>query len=140
MNPKAPANLDPKLKETYERVMGTSFAPATLSPVPAQQRPIQTTVVQEPETPIAPIAPQPVMPTPLPPINVANPASEMVQSPQMPKTGDPFKEVAPPPATVIMKGNAPKKKNFLMPVLLGVGGLLFFVAYAVIWAKVFGMF
>ena len=137
MNPKAPANLDPKLKETYERVMGTSFAPATPSPAPAQPRPVQTTVVQEPE---APIAAGPIMPTPLPPINVAGPDSNMVQSPQMPKTGDPFKEAVPPPATVLMQGATPKKKNFLMPVLLGIGGLIFFVAYAVIWAKVFGMF
>lgn len=137
MNPKGTANLDPKLKETYERVMGTSFAPATPSTPPAQPRPIQTTVVQEPE---APAAVQPMMQTPLPPIDVANPISEMVQSPQMPKTGDAFKETMPAPATVTMQGVTPKKKNFLMPVLLGIGGLIFFVAYAVIWAKVFGMF
>ena len=138
MNPKVPANLDPKLKETYERVMGTSFAPATPSTPPAQPRPIQTTVVQEPEDPIAAA---PVMQeAPLPPINVADPSSEMVQSPQMPKTDNHFQETVPPPTTVLMQGATPKKKNFLIPVLLGVGGLIFFVAYAVIWAKVFGMF
>ena len=138
MNSKIPANLDPKLKESYERVMGTSFAPATPSPEPTPQ-PVQTTVVQEPETPIAP---QPVIQVPLPPIDVANPIPEpeMVQSPQMPTTGDPFKEVVSPPATVTMKATPKKKKKILMPVLLGVGGLIFFVAYAIIWAKVFGMF
>jgi hypothetical protein len=134
MNPKTPANLDPKLKETYERVMGTSFASAT--PPPAQPRPVQTTVVQEPQPPIAA---QPVTPPP-PPIDVANPASEMVSSPQTPKIGDPFKETVPPPATVVMKGNNAKKKNILLPVLLVVGGLIFFIAYGVIWAKVFGLF
>jgi hypothetical protein len=137
MNSKMPANLDPKLKETYERVMGTSFAPAASPPAPVQQHPVQTTVVQEPEAPVATV---PVMPASLPPIDVANSAPEMVQSPQMPKTGDPFKEAVSPPTTVIMQGVTPKKKNFLMPVLLGIGGLIFFVAYAVIWAKVFGMF
>jgi len=136
MNPKTPANLDPKLKETYERVMGTSFTPAT--PPPTQTHPIQTTVVQESQPQIAA---QPVMPTPLPPINVANPAQEMVQSPQMPRIGDPFTETAPPPATVIMRSaTTTKKKNMLMPILLMIGGLIFFVAYGVIWAKVFGLF
>jgi hypothetical protein len=135
MNPKAPANLDPKLKETYERVMGTSFAPAT--PAQPQPRPVQTTVVQEPESPTMP---QPTMPMQLPPLDVANPTPEMVQSPQMPTTGDPFKPAEVPPANVIMKETASKKKSFLMPALLMIGGLIFFVAYAVIWAKVFGLF
>jgi hypothetical protein len=134
MNPKAPGNLDPKLKETYERVMGTSFGSAT--PAPAQKRTVQTTVVQEPQ---ASITPQPVATVP-PPIDVANPLPEMVSSPQTPK-GDPFKETVPPPTTVIMKGNATqKKKNILLPVFLVIGGLIFFVAYAVFWAKVFGLF
>jgi hypothetical protein len=135
MNPKAPANLDPKLKETYERVMGTSFAPTT--PPPTQTRPVQTTVVQEPQPPI--IAQQ-VMPVQQQPIDMANPDPEMVSSPQMPKIGDPFKEAMPPPTNVMMKANTLKKNNFLMPVLLVIGGLIFFVAYAVIWAKVFGLF
>jgi hypothetical protein len=135
MNPKAPANLDPKLKETYERVMGTSFAPTA---APTQPRPVQTTVVQEPESATLP---QPAIPAQLLPIDVANPAGpEMVQSPQMPTTGDPFKTAEVPPANVMMKGTTAKKKNFLMPVLLMVGGLIFFIAYAVIWAKVFGLF
>jgi hypothetical protein len=134
MNPKAPANLDPKLKETYERVMGTSF---TLGASPSTQtRPVQTTVIQEPQPPVTAQQAMPVQQ----PIDVANPDPEMVSSPQMPKIGDPFKEAVPPPANVMMKGNTLKKNNFLMPVLLVVGGLVFFVAYAVIWAKVFGLF
>ncbi len=136
MNPKMPSDLDPKLKETYERVMGTSFAPATPSPQP---RPVQTTVVQEPQ-PIAAAQPMAVAPPSLPPIDVANPAPEMVPSPQTPKSGDPFKGFEPPPATVIMKETTTKKKSLLMPILLMVGGLIFFIAYGVIWAKVFGLF
>jgi hypothetical protein len=132
MNSKIPANLDPKLKETYERVMGTSFTPTT---PPAQTRPVQTTVVQEPQSPIAA---QPVTSISQP-IDVANPDPEMVSSPQMPKIGDPFKETESPPANIIPKGTTLKKKSFT-PVLLVVGGLIFFVAYAVIWAKVFGLF
>ena len=136
MNPKAPSNLDPKLKETYERVMGTSFVSTT---PPTQMRPVQTTVAEESQ---APIAPEPIAADP-PLVDVANPTQEMVQSPQMPKIGEPFKEtVFAPAATVTMKDKTSiyKKKNILQPVLWVVGGLIFFVAYAVIWAKVFKLF
>jgi len=138
MNPKGPADLDPKLKETYERVMGTSFTPTV--PPSTQTRPVQTTVVQNPQEPVTT---QPVMPIPQP-IDMAASASEMVPSPQMPKIGDAFKETESPPANVLVNGptttTTTKKKRSLIPVLLLVGGLIFFVAYAVIWAKVFGLF
>ena len=139
MNNKMPANLDPKLKETYERVMGTSFSPTTTPSTAEQPRPVQATVVQEPE---APIAPQPITPTPLPPIDVANPVpvSGMVQSPQMPQTNNTFQPTVTSTPSAILQAKPTKKHNFLMPVLLSVVGLIFFIAYAVIWAKVFGMF
>jgi hypothetical protein len=132
MNPKGPADLDPKLKETYERVMGTSFTPAT--PL-AQTRPVQTTVVQDPQSPVTTQPPQP--------INAATSAPEMVSSPQMPKMGESFKGSEESPANVLINGSTAiktPKKSSLTPVLFIIGGLIFFVAYAVIWAKVFGLF
>jgi len=139
MNPKIPDNLDPKLKETYERVMGTSLNPAT--PPLTQPRPVQTTVVQEPQ-PVATVIPQPVSPTPAappPPINAANP-TPIPQPLQMSKDNDAAKKAALlSAANTIIKGNktTSKKINFLKPLLLIVGGFIFFVAYALIWAKIF---
>jgi hypothetical protein len=137
MNPKTVNDLDPKLKETYERVMGTSFTPAA-APA-AQSRPVQTTVVEQPV--VEPAAQVPVQPLPpLPQQLASNPMQEMVQSPQMTKM-PPFQVTAVPPASVmIQNATTTKKKSFLKPALLIIGGIIFFIAYGVIWAKVFGLF
>jgi len=135
MNPKSINDLDPKLKETYERVMGTSFSPAdpAPTPTPVQERPIQTTVTEQPPLGNA-FEPVPPMPQ-QPPIG---PAPEMLPPLQGP---NPFQEVQAPPAMVLVNGaTVTKKKNILKPVLLIVGGVVFFIAYGVIWAKVFGLF
>jgi hypothetical protein len=141
MNPKTVNDLDPKLKETYERVMGTSFSPsANPIPAPVMQRPIQTTVVEQP---VAEQSPQAVV-QPLPPLPqqpAANPMQEMVPSPQMTKMPTTFQATAMPPANVLIKNaTTTKKKNFLKPVLFTVGGIIFFIVYGVVWAKVFGLF
>jgi hypothetical protein len=134
MNPKSVNDLDPKLKETYERVMGTSFAPASPNPAPVQTYPVQTTVAeQNPVSNFSPMPPSPQQPS-------IEPAPEMppLQVPQIP---NPFQEVQAPPATVLVNGaTITKKKSILKPLLLIVGGIIFFVAYGVIWAKVFGLF
>ncbi|MBI5045241.1 MAG: hypothetical protein HZC02_04905 [Candidatus Levybacteria bacterium] len=67
MDPKTPSNLDPKLKEVYDRVMGTSTSPAT-PPLAGNTPPVPT---QAPPTPIQNTspAPQPAMTSPsLPPL------------------------------------------------------------------------
>src|ERR1035437_9385683 len=51
MNPKSVNDLDPKLKETYERVMGTSLGASATTPSPA---PVMTTQV-------TPTEPQPTI-------------------------------------------------------------------------------
>jgi hypothetical protein len=134
MNPKNINDLDPKLKETYERVMGTSFAQTPTQAAPQPQQPLQT-VVEPTQPPLAAQMAQPVE-TPIS-------APEMVPSPQMTPVNPAFTQtVTPPPNVMVGDATAPaKKKNaFLMPVLFVVGGVIFFVAYAVIWAKVFGLF
>lgn len=137
MNPKGVNDLDPKLKETYERVMGTSLTPQqpagqanVLPPEPSSPQPVLKTETVQNETPTA---------------SAPLPEPEMVASPQVFKAGDPFKDIDPPPSEVITNNavvNTPKVKgkNKLMPVLLVVGGLVFFAIYAVVWAKVFGLF
>ncbi len=132
MNPKSINDLDPKLKETYERVMGTSFSPRSAPP----QRPLQTTVVQQTET----ISPQPLTPAQTIPQQPVASGPEMVASPQGPKMGDPFTEVEAPPATILIKATKTQKKLPLMPIFVFVGGVIFFIVYALVWAKVFGLF
>lgn len=130
MNPKTVNDLDPKLKETYERVMGTSFAPVS-STAPTQDRPIQTTVEQNEPSPLTPIPPQQP---------VAKPIPQMVASPQMTKPATPLPGIEIPSASVFKNTAVTKKKKSLKPVIFLIGGAIFFVAYAVIWLKIFGLF
>ncbi len=85
MDPKALASLDPKLRETYEKVMGTSTAPSTRASGPATTTPPPpvggTTAPAPKPTPIqsrpasTPPIPSPVS-SPLP--NIPPPASSPV--------------------------------------------------------------
>lgn len=49
MDQKAPANLDPKLKEAYERVMGMSATPAQPASTPPSQPAAQAAVQTQPQ-------------------------------------------------------------------------------------------
>lgn len=103
-------NLDPKLKEAYDRVMGTNFTPPTKPQAPQQGPLMQTQPVPESfnnkeDTPEFNPAP-------------AQPLSSFMQEEQNP---------------------AKKKMNFL-PILFVIGGIAFLAVYAVIWAKIFGLF
>lgn len=96
------SKLDPKLKEAYDRVMGTSITPPQ-PPKPEHQE------VQHEELPQH----QPTMAT-------VNPAPQNSSSP-----------------TSIHKAMGVKKKSGFSPLILALLGLLFFVAYSIIWVKVF---
>jgi hypothetical protein len=179
MNPKSTANLDPKLREAYERIMGTTVPqpqPKSSEPMQSVSAPTQApevkpvTPLQENKPPVNPepvvntapklevqeVAPEPIniqtppqeMP-PLPP-KEEHPLSEMVPSPQMSDLGnnkDPFVPNPTPQTTNVVNltnsqtSTTPHKgKSKLMPIILGFGGIGFFVVYAVIWAKVFSLF
>lgn len=151
MDPKT-ANLDPKLKEAYERIMGTAV-PAPLQKANQQTqnnpaaKPIESTPLQAPKLQVQEVAPEPLnmpMTEPPPPLSTQPevPLNEMVQSPQSPALNNakkPFSEPLPPPAD-ILNNDSPKKKSKIMPIFLTLGGLIFFVLYGVIWAKLFGLF
>lgn len=115
MDKTLPTNLDPKLKEVYERVMGTPTAksgviPPLPTPAPA--------AVQPPPKPQAPAPQTPVQPT-------------MMQA--TPNTSGPATSsttfVAQPPAT----------KPKISPVIIIVGGVAFFIAYVLFWLSFFGV-
>lgn len=97
------SKLDPKLKEAYDRVMGTSITP----PQPAKPN------VQESHS-VPPSAPHPTMTT-----------------------------VNPPPhqdeTSVVHKASGAKKKGGISPLVLALAGLIFFIAYGVIWVKIFNL-
>lgn len=114
MNPKTPQDLDPKLKEAYDRVMGGNFSPGAVPKAPevsqAQgQTPVQNPAFSNPaptSTPLTPSAPTPT-------VNVPSPSSS--------------------PVSV-------KKKLKISPIIFLVVGLAFFAVYAVVWAKLFKLF
>jgi len=73
----------------------------------------------------------------------------VMQSSQIFRAEDPFKQPETPPADLIVKANMgssvvnqqpQKKKHNFMPVILLIGGVVFFAAYAAIWGKVFGLY
>lgn len=162
MDPKT-TTLDPKLKEAYERIMGTTVpSPAQkTTPILNPQAPITPPTAKPTQTPQAPlpqapklqvqeVTPEPLKistfepPPPLPPNPTPQaPSNEMVQSPVFNPQKNPFVNPLPPPADIMGQDtniNAAKKKNNLKPIFLTLGGLIFFVIYGVVWAKVFNLF
>ncbi len=149
MNPKGVNDLDPKLRETYERVMGTALnssspaAPTGPTQTPSQPPVLKTETIpsSQPVSPASPATPPP----PVNPMPSANPptTAEPALSPQAFKADDPFKDIDPPPAEVLANNavvsNETKKKRSLKPVMFLVGGLIFFIVYAVVWAVVLGL-
>lgn len=146
MDPKT-ANLDPKLREAYERIMGTAVPAPTQTPGSPAAKSTQTLPPQAPKLQVQEVKPEPLNvpiaqpPPPLPPQPKVK-LSEMVQSPESPSFNpakNPFIDPLPPPSD-ILNNNSPKKKSKLRSIFLTLGGLIFFVIYGVIWAKVFNLF
>jgi hypothetical protein len=157
MDPKSIANLDPKLRETYERVMGNT-APAT----PAAATPAAPPA---PEAPVSAVSP-PAMETasPTPPPDLSAPVSPDAQlSPVLPS--EPSPSLSAPanasfntspfgtPSTPGMDNQAtvmqplmspasaaqaaPGGKGSLIKVIYIFGGIVFFVVYIFFWIKIF---
>lgn len=112
MNPNAQQqNLDPKLKEAYDRVMGSQFNPQPSAPsAPSSQpQPQPQQKVEQRATPPS-SGPQPI-------INI-NPAQTGTKPQQVEK----------------VKGKG------ISPIVFIALGLLFFGGYTFIWLKVFKIF
>lgn len=158
MDPKKAAQLDPKLQEAYDRVMGVATNPAqpAASPAPvapaASPSPIMPTQSQSPAMPVSPvdpmisgatpsvtptISPQPdtaSQPMPVIPADPTTPnASPAVTAPAMPAQDPLPGSPAKPHAFVAKKGMK------VSPVILAVGGIAFLVVYTLIWVKVFNL-
>ncbi|MCL5746935.1 MAG: hypothetical protein M1277_01460 [Patescibacteria group bacterium] len=119
MNPKTPQDLDPKLKEAYDRVMGAN--------VDNGSAPAQGPQVVPPPQPMTP-------PTASAPVNQAPPFSPTAETPPINVSASPYTVPDLQPA------QPAKKKSKISPAIFLVVGLAFFAVYAVVWAKIFGLF
>ena len=125
MNPKTINDLDPKLRETYERVMGTSTTP------PASAEPPKIEVQPEPQLP----EPQSqAIETQPPQLSGSGTASQIFRADDSSAKKD--KQTS----TVLGKDGKKAKTKLPIPLLIGLGVVIFFAAYAVIWAKLLGLF
>lgn len=153
------ANLDPKLKEMYDKVMSTPVSPVGGpppfggTPPPAPMQPAHNafgiadaggqpnqTPPQMP-APAAPIPSQPQEPMPTPP-------APMPEYPQAPIQSEPTTQmhaaipmpVAPKPVSAAIVGGSTKKKGgSIFSIILALGGIIFLGVYSVFWIKFFNL-
>lgn len=118
MNPKTPQDLDPKLKEAYDRVMGGNFAPSAPTAPPNPAPKIETVPAPSTNPPPLPPLTNP-MSVNMPPLSVMSPSSS---------------------ASTEQPATSTKKKSNILPIIFLVVGLVFFVIYAVVWGKIFKLF
>lgn len=123
MNPTTQGQLDPKLKETYDRVMGSQF---TVPAAPPKSPVMPSASI--PPSPVQTQTPAQTVQAPLPSSGQAIPASAPAQvfvaSPATPNGSK----------TTVVKNPSGKK---ISPVIFIILGIAFFAVYAVVWLKVF---
>jgi hypothetical protein len=116
MDSKDLSRLDPKLREAYERVMGTptSRQPQTQTPLPTPEPP-----------PVQANEPQ----------QVHNAPSEQVPAPAPHASSS----VIAFNAQTYNKKSAGVKSGSLTPVIIGVGIVILLLAYTFVWVKIFNL-
>lgn len=119
MNPNLAQSLDPKLKETYDRVMGMQLNPRPATPKSPQ-----------------PVAPVPQSQTPVQP---ASPVSAPEHSAQDDSQVEMVNINTPTPQGQTNTTAASAKKSKIKPVIFVAAGVLFFAIYTVIWLKFFSI-
>ncbi len=132
MDPQKLSQLDPKLREAYQRVMGTPLPPTppAPNPVPAASEP-QPAINPPPQ---AIPTPQPAIPTPPAQTdNFIQMNSEAAVAPPAAATPN-FTVPAPEAQTVLLK-----KKNGMLPILFVIVALIFIAIYTLFWTKIFNL-
>lgn len=123
MNPKYPANLDPKLREAYDRVMGTGdTTSSTPNPQPQHHEP--------PKSPVKMVT-EPVK------HEEKDSDSTVVHFSADTHKHKKAEEKPEPKEATRPEANA-EGKSQATPILLGIIGVLFFLGYALFWAQIFG--
>lgn len=135
MDPKTMPNLDPKLKEVYERVMKTQTQP------PPQPPPSPPPPTPQPQAQPPPPVPPAVNNEPSPAPSAKPPAAELSPTPQNTfHSTQVFNPDAPSSTTSpSTDAAAPKSKGKISPVVLVLTGVVFFVIYAIVWMKIFNL-
>jgi hypothetical protein len=138
MNPKSINDLDPKLKETYERVMGTSLGtnPIPTPPVMTTQQTPEPQPVTQPAPEQSPKPQMQVKTSPTASTNEGTTVSQVFRADNQNKTNEPATVSSPS-----FKKAASTKTNInkLLPIIVVVA-IVFFIVYGVVWAKLLGLF
>jgi hypothetical protein len=147
MDPQKLSQLDPKLRDVYQRIMGTQVPKPQAVPIPQQSEPVQAQTFAPP--PISQIQPQPqTIPAQQPqPAVPAQPSPVFAQmNPQMPTptpTMPAASNFAAPvvSATLQTQSMAMEKKggSSIKFILFGILALIFFVIYTLFWTKIFNL-
>lgn len=138
MDPNSLSSLDPKLRETYERVMGT--------PTPASPPDSSTPASPRGEPEAAPKDTSAQIPSP----SAVNPPTPPVNTPQTtPLTQTTVgQEQAPVPVTIsqpipapapMTPLSTPHKHSGLIKVFYILGAMVFFTIYVYFWARIFNV-
>jgi hypothetical protein len=158
MDPNSLNNLDPKLKETYDRVMGTTTttppaAPtaAPTAPPPPIDAPAAAPVTAAPPAPAMNVAPAaPVEPPAPPPAPMQDQNAPVAGATAAPYTQDNLSfqaaiqqaPIANPalPGVQPAAGVAPAAPpSSLLRILYIIGAVVFFVVYTIVWVKIFNL-
>lgn len=126
MDPKKPADLDPKLKEIYDRVMGTNVpqqASVPQSPPTAGNEPPLQSIEQPVQQTAAPI-PQPVDATGA----ITSTHPEQIKQ-----------EIVKIDSKSEENKTTKQNKSQVLPVFFAIGGIIFFVSYIIFWFKYFNV-
>jgi len=143
MDPKTLSNLDPKLRETYERVMGSASAAAPGS-TPGATAP----GTPSPEPTLAPPTPAADSPIPTPSsAHVTEPTLSPSPTPVAPSTEpNPFQtpvmqaaEQPPLQSPASVNQMSDQNASPMIRILYIVGAIVFFIVYTFFWAKVFNL-
>jgi hypothetical protein len=139
MDPKTLSNLDPKLRETYERVMGTAGTPAVTGSAPSVVPPPAVDTSSQLATPLTTT---PQIPTP-----TATPVMDTQLSTPPPATNESFQtpvipanEPAPLPSPASVNQDVESRAaSPVIRILYIIGALVFFGVYTFFWMKVFNL-
>ena len=159
MDPKSSTQLDPKLQEAYNRVMGTptgndvtqpttatnsTLTPSSLptdqaGPVMPNVTPISDATVTNPVPTANPVIPDPIN-TPAAIDPMANVTPPVIETPPVTiETSQPTMSTVENTASVKSQAFSAKKGMKVSPVILIVGAIVFLIVYTLIWVKVFGL-
>ncbi|OGH25098.1 MAG: hypothetical protein A3B47_03315 [Candidatus Levybacteria bacterium RIFCSPLOWO2_01_FULL_39_24] len=136
MDPQKLSQLDPKLREAYQRVMGTTIPTPPAAPIqtqaPPPSIPSDPTQIPQPQPIINPQSQAVPMPESVP----TQPATNFVQmNSEVPAPAQNF--TTPPPMPLAQTMAVKKKSGIIMPILFGFAALVFIAIYTLFWTKIF---